>query len=198
MLRDIQDRVDNLKIGHADVAALLGQAEFYLGNVSEAVKNFETVLPQLIEQKRGDDLTILGTAYHRQGSNAKAIETLRSAVGIAPDSIAATSALARIYAAAGDVANAEAARMRLEELSARLGEQERRKSRQVALFYQLEDAYAAKDHDRVISLVNQIRPEADPPTLAMLHQYLAAAYKAQGREADANRELEEAARLVQK
>ena len=181
-----------------EVPALLAQAEFYSGNLAESVNRLAPLLPRLVEQKRAEDVTLLGTAYHRQGDNAKAIETLKTAVTIAPDNIAATSALGRAYAATGDQANAEATRVKVEELSVRLAEEEKRKSRQVALFYQLEDAYAAKDHDRVVSLVNQIRPEADRQTMAVLHQYLAAVYKAQGKEAEANRELEEAARIVQK
>ena len=50
----------------------------------------------------------------------------------------------------------------------------------------------------MIRLVQQIQPEADAHTKATLYQYLAAAYKAQGNEPEANRALAEAAKLTQK
>jgi predicted Zn-dependent protease len=181
-----------------EATSLLGNAQFYIGDIDEARRNLEAVQAQLIAQKRGGELAILGTIYFRAGDNGRAIDVLQKAVDVAPENISVLSVLSRVYAAAGDDAKAAAVRARLEGVGAKIANDEKKRSRIVPLFYQLEDAYAARDYEKVVGLVEQIKPDADQRTTATLYQYLAAAYKAQGKESEANQALAEAARLTQK
>lgn len=181
-----------------EIWALLGQSQFYSGNLDEAAASLERVRDELVGQKRADDLAVLGTIYLRRGDHKKAIDVLQKAVEASPDNVAANNALSRAYAAIGDEANAQAYRSKVESISARIAADEKRKSRLVPLFYRLEDAYAAKDFDRVIAIVGEIQPDADDSTRPTLYQYLAAAYKAQGKETEAQKALAEAARLTQR
>ncbi|MEO8041132.1 MAG: tetratricopeptide repeat protein [Acidobacteriota bacterium] len=183
---------------HVEILALLGQSEFYRGNLDEAGKSFESVLGDLVSQKRADDISLLGTIYFRRGDQAKAIETLQNAVEISPENISANSALSRAYAASGDDIRAEAIRKKLKSINIRVAAEEKRKSRVIPLFYKLEDAYAAKDFEKVVALVEQIQPDADDATKPTLYRYLAAAYQAQGKQTEANNALAEAAKLTQK
>ncbi len=178
-----------------EVTGLLGQALFYEGKVDEAMGTLEGVRDQLLAQKRGDDLAVLATAYSRRGDHQRAIELLQKAAEAAPENVPVLNALSRAYGAAGDAAKAESTAMKLGEVNARVAEREKKRSRLVPLFYRLEDAYAAKDYERVIALVEQLQPESDDATKPTLYQYLAAAYKAQGKEAEARRALEAAANL---
>lgn len=181
-----------------EAAALLGQSQFYSGDLDEAAITLESIRNELVAQKRSDDLSLLGTIYFRRGDHAKAIETLQKAVEISPENISANSALSRAYAASGDDSRAEVYRRKLQSINIRVAAEEKRKSRVVPLFYKLEDAYAAKDFDKVIALVEQIQPDADDATKPTLYQYLAAAYQAQGKQAEATNALAEAAKITQK
>ena len=181
-----------------EATALLGQSQFYSGDLNEAATTFESIRNELVEQKRADDLTLLGTIYSRRGDHAKAIEILQSAVAVSPDNVSANNALSRVYAAAGDQSKAAALREKVETINARVAADEKKRSRLIPLFYQLEDAFAAKDFDKVIALVGQIQPEADDATKPTLYQYLAAAYQAQGKQAEAKNALAEAAKFTQK
>lgn len=181
-----------------EVGALFGQAYFGAGSTDEAITSLESIKSDLVTQKRGDDLAVLGMSYLRRGDTAKAIEVLEQTLQIAPENISALSALVRAYNATGDIPKAETARARLQQLNDAVAEREKKRSRMVPLFYQLEDAYAAKDFAKVISLVEQIRPDADERTMPTLYQYLAAAYRAQGKEAEARQALNEAQRLTSK
>jgi tetratricopeptide (TPR) repeat protein len=181
-----------------EIAALKGQAQFYGGETDAAVATLESIREDLILRKRADELAILGTIYFRRAEHLKAIDVLQQAVAIAPDNVAANNALGRVYTASGDNEKAEIYRQRLAAISERTAAAQKRKSRLVPLFYQLEDAYAAKEFDKVIAIVRQIEPEADDATKATLYQYLAAAYQEQGKDAEAKNALAEAAKLTQK
>lgn len=181
-----------------EATALLGQSQFYGGNLDEAATSFESIRNELVEQKRADDLTLLGTIYSRRGDQTKAIEILQKAVEVSPENISANNALSRVYASAGDQSKADVYREKVQAINARVAADEKKRSRLLPLFYQLEDAYAAKDFDKVIALVGQIQPEADDATKATLYSYLAAAYQAQGKELEAKNALAEAAKFTQK
>ena len=181
-----------------EVASLLGQSQFYSGELEQAMKSLEAVRTDLAAQRRGDDLAHLGMIYHRRGENQKALAALQQAIEVSPENITAHSALVRVHAALGDTVQAETLGATLRSLNDKVAAAEQKKSRLVPLYYELEDAYSAKDFARVIALVGQIQPDADETTKAALYQYLAAAYRAQGREAEAQKALENAARLTQK
>ena len=181
-----------------EATALLGQAQLFGGALDESIATFESVRSDLVGAKRADDLALLGLAYLRRGDHARAIDVLRQTIEIAPENISANSALGRAYAAAGDVQNAATYQAKLDQINSRTASDEKKKARLVPMYYQLEDAYAAKDFDKVIALVDQIKPEADDGIRATLYQYLAAAYRAQGKEAEAQNALNEAAKIKQK
>ena len=199
--RDTIDVLKGISPGpdeRVEVAALLGQSQFYNGNFDDAAKTLESVRNELASQKRGDDLAHLGMTHYRLAENPKALEVLQQAVEMSPQNITAHSALVRVHTALGDTAQAEAWRLKLQAINDRIAADEKKKSRLVPLYYQLEDAYAAKDFDKVVSLVAQIQPDADDTTRGALYQYLANAYRAKGKEREAQKALDDAARLTQK
>ncbi len=181
-----------------EIPTLLGQSQFYAGNLDEAVAALEPIRDTLVLQKRADNLALLGTIYLRQGDHRKAIEILEKAVEVSPDNISSNNALSRAYAATGDETRAQSVRERLQAINERVAVAEKKSARRVALFYQLEDAYAAKDFEKVIALVGQIQPDADDAVKPTLYQYLAAAYQAQGKETEAKNARAEAAKLTPK
>ena len=181
-----------------ETKSLLGQAQFYLGQPDEAARTIDSVWEQILAQKKTDEITLRGMIYFHQGNLDQAAETLKKAVEIAPENISANNALSRVYAAKGDTVNAEiylAKTQRVNEIAAAA---EKKKSRLVPLFYRLEDAYKAKKFDEVINLARQILPEADEKNRAVLYQYLAGAYQAQGKTTEAENAMADAARLTGK
>ncbi len=181
-----------------EVAALLGQAQFYTGRIDEAAQSFELVQNDLLAQRRGDDLALLGTIYLRRGEHLKAIDTLQKTVELVPESIAANNVLSQAYAAAGNDEKSELYRTKLGAINQRKATVEKTKSRLVPLLYQLETAYEAKQYDQVIALVERIQPDSDASTKPVLYQYLVAAYTAKGDDAGAKKAQAEVERLTRK
>ncbi len=181
-----------------EVAVLLGQAQFYMGELDAATRSLESVRNDLLVQKRGDGLALLGTIYFRRGDNAKAIDTLQKTVDLVPENIAANNVLSRAYAAVGDGERSQMYRTKLEAINQRRAIDEKKKSRLVPLLYQLEAAYETKQYEQVIALVERIQPDADANTKPILYQYLAAAYTAMGEDDGAKRALAEAEKLTRK
>lgn len=181
-----------------ETSALLGQSQFYRGDLDRAAATLEPIQADLLAARRAEELALLGTIYFRRGDHARAIDVLGKTVAAVPDSISANSVLSRVYAAAGDSANAELYRAKLDEINSKIAADEKRKSRLVPLFYELEDAYKAREFDKVIDLANRVKSEADARSLPAVYQYLAAAYAAKGNNAEASRARDEAARLTQK
>ena len=192
--------LERLRSGESRIesTALLGQSQLFSGALDESITTFESVRNDMISGKRADDLALLGLAYLRRGDHSEAIEVLKQTTAMAPENISANSALSRAYAAAGDAQNAGIYKAKLDEINARIAADEKKKAKLVPLYYQLEDAYAAKDFDKVIALVDQIKPEADDAIRSTLYQYLVAAYRAQGKEAEAQTALNDAAKIKQK
>jgi tetratricopeptide (TPR) repeat protein len=195
---DVLNQIEGTTAERLEAAALKGQAEFYTGNLDSAAISLESVRTDLIAQKRADDLAILGTVYLRRGERERAVEVLQKAVEAAPDNISANNALSRAYAAAGEEEKAASIRARLDSINDKIADAERKRSRIVPLFYQLEDAYAKGEYDKAMRLIHQIRPEADAATSATLYQYLAAVYKAQGKESEARQALADATKMTPK
>ena len=178
-----------------EAKSLLGQALFYLGRTDEAAQTIDSIWEQILLQKKTDEVTLRGMIYFHQGNYDKAVETLKKAIEITPENISATNALSRVYAAKGDAANAEIYQTRTQRGNAFAAATEKKKSRLVPLFYELEDAFKSKKYNEVISLTRRILPDADEKNRAALYQYLAAAYQAQGNQTEANNALAEAAKL---
>lgn len=195
---DFAKKVSPTAEERVEVAAIIGQSQFYTGSLDDAAITLESVRNELVGQSRADELTILGTIYFRRGDNPKAIDVLRQAVAVSPENIGANNALSRVYAAAGDQANAELYRQKLQTINDRIAAEEKKRTRLIPLYYQLEDAYKARDFDKVIAIVKQIQPEADSATKQTLFQYLITAYEAQGKQSEAQAARNEAAKLTTK
>jgi len=196
-----QDAADTLKnlppdrTTELETKSLLGQAQFYLGQTAEATQTIDSIWKQILAQKKTDEITLRGMIYFHQGNLDQAAETLKMATEIAPENVSANNALSRVYAAKGDAANAEIYLAKTQKVNEIAAAAEKKKSRLVPLFYRLEDAYKAKKYDEVISLARQILPESDEKNRAVLYQYLVGAYQAQGKTAEAQNAMADAARL---
>jgi Flp pilus assembly protein TadD len=199
-----QDAVETLKNLPADNAteletkSLLGQAQFYLGRRDEAAQTIDSIWDQILLQKKADEITLRGMIYFHQGNYDKAVETLKKAIEIAPENISASNALSRVYAARGDTANAEIYVTKTQRVNEMTAAAEKKKSRLVPLYYELENAFKSKKYNEVISLAKRLLPETDERNRAALYQYLAVAYQAQGNQIEANNALAEAAKLTGK
>jgi tetratricopeptide (TPR) repeat protein len=151
----------------------------------------------LIAEKRSDGLTLLGMAYFRLGESAKATDALTQSLEFAPEDAPAINTLNRIYGAAGNTAQADIYREKLRAINNKTKAEEKRLTRLVPLYYQLEDAYEAKDLGKVVDLAKQIEPMADKQTKLTVYQYLVAAYRGLGREAEAQQVIAKATKLSQ-
>lgn len=181
-----------------EAKSLLGQAQFYLGQTNEAAQTIDSVWNELVAGKKTDEMTLRGMIYFRQGKLDEGIETLKKVLEIEPENISANNALSRIFAAKGDTANAEIYLNKAQAAHEKIAALEKKKSRLVPLYYQLEDAYKAKKYDEVINIARQILPDADEKNQAALYQYLANAYQAQGNQAEAENAMRKAAELNRK
>lgn len=183
------------KAVEVEAKSLLGQAEFSLGRTGEAAQAIDSVWEQIVAQKKTDEINLRGMIYFHQGDFDRAVETLKKTLEIAPENISANNALSRVYAAKGETANAEIYLAKAQKANEAVAIAEKKKSRLVPLYYQLEEAYKTQKYDDVINLAGQILPDADERNKATLYQYLASAYQAQGRQAEAQNALAEAAKL---
>jgi len=193
------DTLNNLpadKTIELETKSLLGQAQFYLGQNNEAGQTIDSVWNEILAQKKTEDITLRGMIYFREGNLDKAIETLGKAVEIMPDNIPANNALSRAYAAKGDTGRAEIHLVKAQKAYEIISLAERKKIKMVSIYYQIEDAYKAQKYEEVIRLANQTLPDVEEQNKAALYQYLARAYAAQGRKAEADNALAEAAKLT--
>lgn len=195
---ELLEKINAAAADTIETSALLAQAQFYVGRTDDAIRTLEGVQAQLETKERADSLALLGTAYLRRGEHEKAVTILRKAIQLAPENISAHNAVIRAFAASGNTAEADVYRAKLEAINQRIAAEEKRKSRIVPLFYELEKAYAARDHSKVIDLATRLTTEADARSLPAVYQYLAAAYRARGETVEADKAFAEAQRLSQK
>jgi tetratricopeptide (TPR) repeat protein len=176
---------------------LAGQAWFNLGDQSRATTAFDRVWPGLIGEKQIDAVVDRGLIYFYQGAYPKAIETLKTALGMDADSIPANNALARVYAAMGDQQQAAIFQQHAEQIHAKATTEEATAMRLVGLGRELEAAFREKRYGDCVAAALQIIPIAQPATQATAYQYLGQCYQGQGNAAEAQKANEQAARLQQ-
>lgn len=178
-----------------EAKSLLGQAQFYLGQINEAAQTIDSIWNEIVAGKKTDEMTLRGMIYFRQNKLDEAVETLKKVLDIEPENISANNTLSRIYSAKGDTANAEIYLNKAQAAHEKIAALEKKKTKLVPLYYQLEDAYKAKKYDEVISIARQILPDADEKNQTALYQYLANAYQAQGNQVEAENAMRKAAEL---
>ncbi len=174
---------------------LLAYAYFHLDRIGEASAALDRVWQQIVDAKRHDEMTLRGLIYLREDNFPKAIEVLNAAHEIAPDHIAANNALSRAYARMDNTEKAEYHRRLTVEGQDRAVRDRLRGSDNVRKVVELEQAWKAKEHSRVIQLAREILPSSPPAQQFVAYQYIYESSKALGDEAGAQRALAEAQRL---
>ena len=174
---------------------LLAYAYFHLDRVKEASAALDRVWQQIIEAKRHDEMTLRGLIYLREDNFPRAVEVLNAAHEIAPDHIAANNALSRAYARIGNAEKAEHHRRLTVEGQDRAVRDQLRGSDNVRKVVELEQAWKAKEHSRVIQIARELIPTSPPPQQFVAYQYIYESSKALGDDAGAQRALAEAQRL---
>lgn len=180
-----------------EVKTLLANAYFHLDRYAEAKPLLDNNWEQIIKDKRADDITMRGMIYFHEKENDKAIETLEKALEVKPDNIPAANGLSRVYAAKGDTEKAEEYLAKVQQMFDTLTAEERRKTNLVEKIYKLQEAYKAKRFQEVISLVNEVLPQADAKNKAALYQYLYNSYQALGMQKEAQETLAKAKQIQQ-
>jgi tetratricopeptide (TPR) repeat protein len=177
---------------------LLGKSMFSLGKYDEAQQTFNKIYDALVSNKKFEEISILGNIYFHQGDVKKSIELFNKSLEINPEFFPAMNSLSRAYSATGDENKAEEYRAKTREVYAKLNSNESKKARLVPLYYQLEDAWKEKKYEDVISLVNQVLPEAEEQMKFALYQYLAQANQALGKTQEAQAAMLELQKLQKK
>jgi tetratricopeptide (TPR) repeat protein len=178
-----------------ELNSLAAHAWYNAGKYDEASRVLDRVWNAIVASGAVDELTMRGMIYFYRGDKDRAIEVLRKAVEIKPDHIPANNALARVYAAKGDQTQAERYRAQAESSHARQTADESRGMRVTSRSRDLEAAFAAGRYDEAIQIAREMLQLADDAQKPVIYEYLAKAYQASGRQAEAQTALQDAARL---
>jgi tetratricopeptide (TPR) repeat protein len=181
--------------GDFEANRLIAYSFFHLDRLTEAGSALDRVWEPIIAKKSFDEMTLRGLIYLRESDHVKAIEVLQGAYAIKPDHIATNNALSRAYARMGDTERAELHRKMTVEGQNKAVAEQFRGSQNVRNAMELEAAWKAKDHSRVIQLARQMLTAAKPEQALVLQQYIFESSKALGDEAGAQRALDDAKRL---
>lgn len=197
--KDAIERLKPLVIeNNFEAKILLANAYFHTGNYDESKKLLDENWEQIIKEKKPDEIALRGIIYFHQGDKEKAIETLNKSIEIEPDNIPANNGLSRIYAAKGDTEKAEKYLEKIQKSFDKVTAEEKRKTNLVEKFANLKAAYKAKRFQEVITLANQVLPDADTRNKVVIYQYLYNSYRALGKQKEAQEVLEKAKQIQQK
>lgn len=181
-----------------NLITMVGKSLFSLGRYDEALEIFNRNFETLVNNKKIEEISICGTIYFQQGNYKKAIEILNKSLEINGEFYPAMNTLSRAYAVIGDEKKAEEYRIKMRDTYEKLNSIEYKKAKLVPIFYQIEDAWKAKNYEEVINLVKQVLPEAEEQTKYALYQYLAQASQALGKAEEAQAAMQELQKLQQK
>ena len=177
--------------------SLAGRAWYYEGRYDDAARAFDRVWNSLVTTQRAEDITLRGLIYFYQGNHQKAIETLKVAFTFQPDYYPGYAALSRVYRALGDERQAEEYQKQGTESFARQSSQRAKLSRVASKLRELELAWNEHRYEDVVRITQSVlQDDAGSGQRQVLYQYLAQAYQALGRTAEAQAALSEAARLA--
>jgi tetratricopeptide (TPR) repeat protein len=163
-----------------EIIGLLGNVYFHLDQPEKAGPLFDRIWERLVSEKRHEEITMRGLIYFRSGDIEKALEVLNRSFEIKPDQIAANNALSRIYAKLGQKEKAEYHRGLTVNSLDRSVDEKYRASQNVQRVIELENAWKAKDHSRVLTVARQMLPSAPPAQRIVLYQYILGAATATG------------------
>ena len=178
-----------------ELVSLSGASLFYLGRYDEAAGQLDKVWNELIAARKADEMTIRAMIWFYQKNYDKALEILNQAVQMDPDNIPAFNALVRVYGALGNNAKAEEYAQKVQLGFDRMTAESQKKIRFVENAKKLEEAFQAKRFEEVVTLAKSMIPEAEAANKYALYQYLANAYQALGKTAEARDALAEAEKL---
>lgn len=197
--KDAVETLQNLEDQNSlEVKSLLANAYFHLGKYEEAKGLIDSSWQEILKNKQVDEIILRGMIYFYQKENDKAIETLEKALEIKPGAVAANNGLSRIYAVKGENEKAEEYLAKVQASFDKLTAEERQKTVYVEKIYKLQEAYQAKRFAEVISLANEILPEADARNKPAIYQFLYNSYMALGKQREAQEVLAKARQMQQK
>jgi tetratricopeptide (TPR) repeat protein len=180
-----------------ELNSLAGHAWYYEGQYDNAARAFDRVWDAIVASKQVDEMMMRGMIYFFKGDKDRALEILKKTVEINPDFLAGNNALSRVYAAKGDQQQAEYYRAQAEKAHARQTADEARRMRLTSRARDLESAFAAGRYDESVRIALEMIQSADEAQKPALYEYLGQAYKASGKQAEAQAAFQEAARLRQ-
>lgn len=180
---------------NVELVSLASNSLLNLGRYDEAGQRLDQVWTQIVGEKRFDETTMRGLIYFYQKNYAKAVETLTKSLEFNPDNVSAFNLLARVYAAQGDNQKAEEYTKKMQLGMEKMTAEKQKKARFLESAKNLERAFNDKRYEEVVMLAKTMIPEAETPNKFALYQYLASAYQALGKPADAQNALAEAEKL---
>lgn len=180
-----------------ELNSLAGHAWYYEGRYDEAARAFDRIWDAIVAAKQIDEIMLRGMIYFYKGDRDRAIELLKKTIEINPDYIAGLSALSRVYSAKGDSKQAEYYASQAQNIHERVTADEARLMRLSSRSRDLEQAWNRGDYEACISIAQELLPMADPAQKAVLYDYLGQAYRATGRQTEAQEAFQQAARLRQ-
>lgn len=182
--------------GNIEAVSISARCHYSLGNSPATISLFSPISTRLEQEKRKDDLTLLGLALLDIDRTDDAIAAFRSAFDIDPNDPSSANGLSRAYYVKGDTNRAEEFRKRTDAAQERLSAMELRGRAFVQQSYRLEAAWKERNYSEVVRLAREMLPNADDKNKAALYQYLIESYKALGRNSEADLALEEARRIL--
>lgn len=180
-----------------EVSTLLANAYFHLGKYDDAKRLFDENWQPILNDKRSDEIALRGMIFFYQGDAEKAIETLNKSIEFNPEHLPSYNGLSRVYAARGQQAKAEENLKKVQVIFDKVTADERRKTSLVEKSYLLQEAYQAKRFQQVIDLANELLPQSDAKTKAVLYQFQYNSYQALGKQNEAQEVLSKARQLQQ-
>lgn len=182
-----------------DVPALtlLARSKYAMGDASGCIAILSPIEGQLSSSGTKDELALLGLAYLDQQNFDEAIRVFKSVQELDPTDIASANGLSRAFYAKGDMAKADEYRKRTEAAQSNRASMEIRGRNFVQQSYRLEAAWADKNYEEVVRLCREMLATAEGANRQAVYQYLVLAYRALGRDAEAEAAANEARKTAQ-
>lgn len=179
---------------HVDANAFTARAYYFLGKPEEAVRFYDRVWSQVVEQHRVADIANRAMISFDAGDLNAAIEMLQGALEDNADSVHLHNAMARLLAAKGELDEAERHSRIVTALQAKVSKLEQNAMLRAAQTLALNEAWAKKDFNECQRLIYEFLPGAEEDFRNELLRFLGSMYEATGRRAEASAAIEAAHR----